>query len=337
MHVTHTNSVFSEDSVLVDYITFPQKVHLVSDGGMAVAKGIKIMPAEMVDYVLRGLNGAEKGTAEFIRELTSDDSLKVGLIVAAGGCIWTGYTTEVIKSEYYPAYQITAMGLTQIYAGHLSNRIGKFEYVATDSVSCISGHSAWFSARNLMKLGILDAVVVVATDNGTSEEYLDVFGEYGLSKLASEEDDPHIIKFRLGQGCNITVFETEDTMVKTSNVPIAHITNMHVASEVHTSPLGISCTGSGYRKVIEAVDASDIDFVKTHGTYSIDNLVEGKLIREYFGDDMRIINYKLRIGHTMGASTAVETALAINEESGKFLSLGAGMGNVYSAAVVEIL
>ena len=29
--------------------------------------------------------------------------------------------------------------------------------------------------------------------------------------------------------------------------------------------------------------------------------------------------------------------LAINEESGKFLSLGAGMGNVFSSAVVNIL
>ena len=39
----------------------------------------------------------------------------------------------------------------------------------------------------------------------------------------------------------------------------------------------------------------------------------------------------------MGAATAVETAIAIKEESGTFLSLGAGMGNVFSAAVVEVL
>jgi 3-oxoacyl-(acyl-carrier-protein) synthase len=336
MYVTHTNSVYSENSELVDWITYPQKIHLVSDGGMAVSKGIKIMPAEMVDYVLRGRNGASPGTAEFIRELTGIDNLRVGLIVAAGGCVWTGYSTDVIKSEKYPVHQITTMGVTQVYAGHLANRIGKFEYVATDSVSCISGHSAWFTARNLMKLGILDAVVVVATDNGTSEEYLNVFGEYGLSKLASEEDDPHIIKFRLGQGCNITVFESKDTLAVTNNPILAHVHDMHVASEVHTSPLGISCTGSGYRKVIEGVDTRGIQFVKTHGTYSMDNLIEGKLIREYFGD-IDTINYKLRIGHTMGASTAVETSLAISEESGKFLSLGAGMGNVYSAAVVEIV
>ena len=59
-------------------------------------------------------------------------------------------------------------------------------------------------------------------------------------------------------------------------------------------------------------------------------------IWELFGN-IPVISYKLRIGHTMGAATAIETAIAIQEESGTFLSLGAGMGNVFSSAVVEIL
>ena len=59
-------------------------------------------------------------------------------------------------------------------------------------------------------------------------------------------------------------------------------------------------------------------------------------IKDIFGD-IRTVNYKLRIGHTMGVSTAIETALAVQEESGTFLSLGAGMGNVFSSALVEIL
>ena len=68
----------------------------------------------------------------------------------------------------------------------------------------------------------------------------------------------------------------------------------------------------------------------------MDNKIEEKLITSKFGN-IRLVNYKLRIGHTMGASTAIETALAVKEETGIFLSLGAGMGNVFSAVVVEIL
>ena len=102
------------------------------------------------------------------------------------------------------------------------------------------------------------------------------------------------------------------------------------------SPLGISCEGIGYKKVMTRVNTDNIDFIKTHSTFSNDNDIESKLIKDIFGD-IKTINYKLRIGHTMGVSTAVETALAVQEESGKFLSLGAGMGNTFSSAVVEIL
>ena len=201
--------------------------------------------------------------------------------------------------------------------------------------SFISGHSAWFNASNLVELRRLDAVVVVAVDNGLSEELLNVFGAQGLVKLAKEED-LSVVKFRLGHGCNITVFEHSDMVTCTGNSPIAAVTDIHIAAERHSNPIGISPTGAGYTTVMDAVDTTDISFVKTHSTFSKDNRIEEELIRQKF-ENIPIMQYKLRIGHTMGAATAIETAIAIQENSGKFLSLGAGMGNVFSAAVVNIL
>ena len=126
------------------------------------------------------------------------------------------------------------------------------------------------------------------------------------------------------------------SLLKTKHSALAEIKDMHIAAESHSSPLGISDTGEGYKKVIDTVNTNDINFVKMHSTFSADNRIEEEIIKDKFGD-IKLINYKLRIGHTMGAATAIETALAIQEESGKFLSLGAGMGNVFSSAVVEIL
>jgi len=188
----------------------------------------------------------------------------------------------------------------------------------------------------MLTLGVLNAVVVISVDNGLSEEYLSIFGESGLSKLVHEENDTSVKKFRLGQGCNITVLESLTSIVKSGNIPLAEVIDMHIASEYHGNPLGISPLGEGYRKVIDNVDATGINFIKTHNTFSDDNQVEKQILEEKFGD-IKLISYKLRIGHTMGASTAIETALAINEESGRFLSLGAGMGNVFSSAIVNIL
>jgi len=337
MFLTHTNSVYSEDITLLDHIPYPQYVHQVGNGGgFAVKKGMRIMPGELINYVLKGEHGAVPGTYQFIQSLTTLSTCKVGLILAAGGNSWTGYLSNIPRTDQYPVFKLAPLGGTMIHAGYVANRIGSFDYISTDGSSCISGHSAWYTARNMITLGQLDAVVVIATDNGLSEEYLAIFGEQGLSKLVEEENDPSVVKFRLGQACNISVFESNELIQSNEHQPLAEITDMHIAAESHPNPLGISDTGEGYTKVIYTVDTDGIDFVKTHSTFSNDNQIEEKIIKYRFGD-IKLVNYKLRIGHTLGASTALETALAVQEESGKFLSLGAGMGNAFSSAVVEIL
>jgi 3-oxoacyl-(acyl-carrier-protein) synthase len=232
------------------------------------------------------------------------------------------------------------LGMTQIYAGQLANKIGKIDYVSTDSTSCISAHAALYQANNLIKLGELDRVIVVASDNGASEEYMHFFGENGLSLLAKDEGKLH--KFRLGQGANITVLESEKSLNQTGNAPIAKLHDIKVFAENHTNPLGISQSGSGYSTVISRilenlVDTTPvIDYVKTHSTYSKDNQIEETIITELLGD-VKTVNYKSRIGHIMGPSTGVEMHLSIKELGGTFISLGAGMGNVFSAALVETL
>ena len=337
MLLTHTNSVYSEELTLLDHIPYPQYVHQVGDGGgELVTKGIKLAPEVLINHVLRGKHGATSGTRGYIKKLLTTPTRKVGLILASGSTSWMGYTTCVPKTDQYPVYRLAPMAVTQVYAGYLASQLGSFDYIATDSVSCISGHSAWCTAYTLLQSERLDAVVVVSVDNGLSEEYLHVFGEHELSKLVDEEDNPEITKFHLGQGCNISVFESESCNRNTNNDLLAKIKDIHIAAEYHVSPLGISCEGIGYEKVMTRVNTDNIDFIKTHSTFSDDNDIESKLIKDIFGY-IRTVNYKLRIGHTMGASTAVETAIAIQEESGTFLSLGAGMGNVYSSVVVEIL
>ncbi len=340
MLLTHTNSVYSEELTLLDHIPFPQYVHQVGNGGGdLVTKGIKLAPGELVQHVLKGKHGATSGTRDYIKALLADPTRKVGLILSSGSTCWMGYTTCVPKTDQYPVYRLAPMAVTQVYAGYLASQLGSFDYISTDSVSCISGHSAWYTASTLLQSERLDAVVVIAVDNGLSEEYLHVFGEHKLSKLVDEEDNPDITKFHLGQGCNISIFESELCNKNTNNSILAKIKDIHIAAEYHVSPLGISCEGIGYQKVMGRVNThitGNIDFIKTHSTFSEDNDIESKLIKSMFGD-IKTVNYKLRIGHTMGVSTALETALAIQEESGTFLSLGAGMGNVYSSVVVEIL
>jgi 3-oxoacyl-(acyl-carrier-protein) synthase len=309
----------------------------VSDGGMRVSLGVKILPSEFIEYMLEGSNGATTASLEVLRELTQYPG-KTGLILATGGSVWTGYGTTTPLSDKYPKHRMLPLGMTQIYAGQLANKLGGTDYVSTDSTSCISAHAALYEASNLIKTGRLDRVIVVASDNGASEEYMHFFGENQLCLLASEEGKAH--KFRLGQGANITVLESEDSIKTTGSTPLARLHDINIVSEKYSNPLGISDTGEGYRKAINSVihigNRDILDYVKTHSTYSEDNQIEDRIIEEIIGK-VKTVNYKSRIGHIMGPSTAVEMHLSIKELGGTFLSLGAGMGNVFSAALVETL
>lgn len=335
MFITHTSSVFSEDTQLIQCGKYSQYAHVVTLGGMEADKGLNTLPAILINQILNRQSTGESGIPGAIKALTDLSSLRVGFILAAGNTNWAGYLSNIDRSEKYPTYRVLPLGVTQVYAGYLANKLGRFSYITTDVTSCISGHSAWHQAKMLIDLKKLDAVVVASTDNALSEECLHIFGSQGLSKLV-EEEDTDIVKFRLGQGANISIFESERSIAASGNVPIATVHDIALAAEVHDSAMGIGPLGTGYLSAINQLNIiQKPDFVKTHSTFSEDNKVEDQVVKDVFGDIPRI-NYKLRIGHTMGASTAVETILAIQEQFGTFVSLGAGMGNAFSAALVEI-
>ena len=99
--------------------------------------------------------------------------------------------------------------------------------------------------------------------------------------------------------------------------------------------------------------------VKTHGTGTAVNNKAEKAALERSLEEFVATSYKQRVGHTMGASGLLETGLLLNDmkrgivpqilnrtedddvflsydapaPQGPFLSLAAGMGNIYSAAI----
>lgn len=336
INITHINSVYSEALTELTNIDVPQKVHQVTDGGLFVKKGIKILPSVLVEKLLDN----DVDTLGFLTDTLSCTG-RNGFILATGGSVWTGYGANIKPSKDYPTLKLLPLGMSQIYAGQLANRLGEFEYITTDTTSCVSGHAALNQARLLIKAGELDRVVIVSTDNGTSEEFLKFFREQSLT-LSLAEEAKQIEKFRLGQAANIIVLENDTAIQSSGNTAVGLLHGVALTSEVNTNPLGIREDGAGYVLAIEkaleqaGIVPEDIDVVKKHATMSTDNSVENMIVKTYF-EDAKIVNYKKRIGHTMGVSTAVEMHIAMKEESGMLISLGAGMGNVFTAAVVEIV
>jgi 3-oxoacyl-(acyl-carrier-protein) synthase len=149
------------------------------------------------------------------------------------------------------------------------------------------------------------------------------------------------------------------------SAPLATFLGAYTSAENNTNPLGQRPDGEGYSKAIEGslhvakVHREDIKLVKTHGTGTDANNKAEKAALLRSLDKFVATSYKPRIGHTLSASGLLETGLLLNDirrgivprilnrteeddvflsydapaPQGPFLSLAAGMGNVYSAAV----
>ena len=149
---------------------------------------------------------------------------------------------------------------------------------------------------------------------------------------------------------------------------MATLKGAYTASEDHSNAIGQREDGQGFIRAIEGAlhvsgaAAEQIKVVKTHGTGTISNNAAEKTALNYCLDSYIATSYKAKIGHTMGASGLLETCLLIDDlkrgvvpkienrtthdnqflsydesnPGGLILSLAAGMGNVYSAAILEI-
>jgi 3-oxoacyl-(acyl-carrier-protein) synthase len=161
------------------------------------------------------------------------------------------------------------------------------------------------------------------------------------------------------------MFETEEF----ADAPKAELLGAYSASEDSTDVMGQREDGQGFVKAIRgALSIADLPhyieyIVKTHGTGTAsNNTSESNALYEVFKDRFIATSYKARIGHTMGASGLLETCLLLDSlrfqdkvpcilnrtekdkqylsedvspSSSYIVSLAAGMGNIYSAAVFD--
>lgn len=174
--------------------------------------------------------------------------------------------------------------------------------------------------------------------------------------------------FHIGQGAALAVFESEVSMKLTGFKPKAKLMGAYTAAESCQNSIGQREDGEGFKKAIEGAlyvsqtAAHKVKTVKTHGTGTKSNNLAEKHALTSTLKDFVATSFKQRIGHTMGASGLLETILLLDnvkngfvppilnrtdedkiflsepapfDKDGLVLSLAAGMGNVYSAAIFK--
>lgn len=297
---------------------------------------------------------------------------KTGFIFAAGNQGWMGNNGRYDKdpdAQLHYKVKVPFIVLTNIYAGRIASMFGVHDHVSTDASACASSLHVLMNMQTLMDNYGFDRVIVFSGEDSVNNLVLEFFGEAGASLQYKDEGerqpsafDDKNQGFHIGQGAVVAIFEKEHAGMAD---PLAKFVGAYSSAEDNTNPLGQREDGSGFSKAIEGAlfvakaHQNDVRLVKTHGTGTpVNNAAEkSALLRSL--NEFVATSYKPRIGHTMGASGLLETGLLLRDlengfvpkilnrtqddsvflssdapiPEGLMLSLAAGMGNIYSAAL----
>ena len=358
--LTDYRTASTEQTHLLDDLPYPQRVHYFPETYRRTAVGLAYPRPRVADMVL---------DQALIQDVRSRPG-KTAFIFAAGNGHLAGLNGKQKPTKIWYDYKMLPMTLTQVYAGRVAQQFGVEDLVTTDASACASSLKVMMDVQVLIQFYGFKRVVVLSFEDAVSNSVLQFFGESGACLTLKQEEESKVIPsafdsnnfgFYVGQGAVLAVFEDTDH-------GHAKLVSAYSASEQSTNAIGQREDGQGFVKAmcgamrIGNVSPDEITVVKCHGTGTkSNNLAESRAIREVLGD-VAATSFKPTIGHTMGASGLIETCLLLDAikqtgkvpaiknrtehdpvflsedtepESGMIMSLAAGMGNIYSAAIFD--
>lgn len=357
LYLTKYATAVATDWEVSEGTAFPQRVGIIPDLWRTAKLGLAYPTHGIVDSVV---------TPELVEYVTSTPK-KTAFIFAAGNGNFAGLLHKLDNWRPCP-YKVYALSIPQIYAGRVAQRFGAVELVTTDSSACASSLKVLMDAQMLVSCYGYERVIVVAAEDQINESTQKFFGE-ARATITKEQADGGLLAsafdetnygFNVAQGAVCAVFETEP-----SEGAVAML-GAYACAEESTNAIGQREDGEGFYKAasgaLSLAGGSKIGVVKTHGTGTkSNNTAEKAALFRLLGDTGYIAtSYKPRIGHTLGVSGLLESCLLFdslhatglvpeipnrtNEDpvflsspsaapKGDILSLAAGMGNIYAAAV----
>lgn len=188
----------------------------------------------------------------------------------------------------------------------------EFDYISINANTCASSMHCLYEAKQLMCNGY-DQVVVVAMDM-TENSQLKLFDQLGVD-------------VKCGDGLAIIVLDKHEGIAKIEDVTWKW--------NCDKSPMSVS--KEGYMKVLNDLDTERVTVVKPHGTGTNRNdAAENEALTEVGLGNVPTKMYKQIVGHTQGASTAVEIGMLLDDMASedRALVLASGMGGFYGGCVL---
>ena len=367
--LTKYNTVSTKDTEVLEDIDFPQRVHWFPETYNRVESGLFYVPHRLADKVVT------KDIIDFVKNRPVDGKSAFILAGGSQNWAGEKQVKDPKPSRLRYTFKLPLISMTQIYAGKIASLFGIHDYITTDASACASSLKVMMDVRNLINNLGFDRVVVLTLEDQVSIPTLEFFGKSKASILLEDEKKGAVPSafdsknggFVIGQGCVAAVFESERAVSKNHSYINAELLSANISGEDITNPIGQRPDGMGYQNAIRGalhmanVQPSAIKLVKTHGTGTPSNNLAEKAALLATLDKFIATSYKQHIGHTVAASGLLETCLLLDDvrerlvppiknrteedkvflsesaaaPDGLMLSLAAGMGNIYAAAIFD--
>lgn len=367
IYLTDYRTASTTQTEMFDDVDYPQRVHWFPETYAKTKTGLVYAPHKLAEKVL---------DPKLLEDLRSRGG-KTGFILASGNAHFAGINPkDPPENRLTYDYKFLPLSLTQVYAGRMAQMCGAEDMVITDASACASSLKVMMNVCEMIRMYKFDRVIVLSLEDTISNLVLKFFGETKAVNTKEIEETGLLPSafddvnggFNIGQGAVFAVFEN----YKYAKNAKAELLGAYSAAEKSTNAIGQRDDGQGYIKAIDGalemanISSNDIHVIKAHGTGTkSNNLSERAALQEVFGNKQFVAtSFKQRIGHTMGASGLLETCLLLDsmrdglvpailnrttedprylsvgaEVSGEtnILSLAAGMGNIYSAAIFKTI
>jgi 3-oxoacyl-[acyl-carrier-protein] synthase II len=209
----------------------------------------------------------------------------------------------------------------------ISSRLGVTGYMSTVSMSCASGAAAIGHAVDVIRAGRADVLVTGGTEAWLSDVGVGTFAL--LRALTSRNSEPERASrpfdaerdgFVPAEGAAMFVLESEEHALARGAAIVGEVKGFAVTSDAHhlvaPRPDGLSAARAITLAMADAgVEASEIDYINAHGTSTqLNDVAEARAVGLALGEwagRIPVSATKSLIGHSLGASAAIETAATL--------------------------
>lgn len=224
---------------------------------------------------------------------------------------------EAIKAHYsgrsapesYNYYQ-QQMGTVSLL---LSRVLGVSGPSYTISTACSSSSKVFRAARNLVRSGLADCVITGGIDSLCR---LTLQGFLGLQLVSDHVTNPFSKNrngITIGEAAALFILERAEAVSDEAPVVVRGVGESSDAYHISSpDPSGAGAVEAIREALADAgVSPGDVDYINLHGTGTPHNdLMEAKAVRAVFSESVPCSSTKPLVGHTLGASGAIEAAFS---------------------------